>query len=162
MMRITLITMTALNLSPATNKLLMRFNKVGLFRIFFYHRIKMSVCFCKRVLDYSPTAGGVVENGLSQISSIHQSLVSVISLISGSCGWWTCPPTTPHSVNNPSGSLGPGKSQAQCALAGLQPRGCWATVLSLSRLTSNALIQKTPRQRTADSSDWQRRPTQWS
>lgn len=61
-------------------------------------------------------------------------------------GWCTYPPTTPSSVNNPSGSLGPGKSQAQCALTGLQPTGCWVAVFSPSVLTSNALIQKTLRQ----------------
>lgn len=77
------------------------------------------------------------------------------------CGWWTCPPSSPHSVNNPSGSLGPGKSQAQCALAGLLPRGCWETELSLSRPTSKPLIQKSLRLRTASSSDWRKRPTRW-
>lgn len=87
---------------------------------------------------------------------VQQSLLSVMSLI---LTMWTAlvPPTTPHSVNNPSGTRGPGKSQAQCVLAGLLPRGCGATVSSRSRPTSKLLIQTSPRLPTADSSDWQKR-----
>lgn len=76
--------------------------------------------------------------------------------------------TTPCSFYNPTGSLGPGKSQAQCALAVLLPTGCGSTVMSRSRPTSKTLIQMSLGQRTAQSSDWQRRckivfvrTTQW-
>lgn len=76
--------------------------------------------------------------------------------------------TTPCSFYNPTGSLGPGKSQAQCALAVLLPTGCGSTVMSRSRPTSKTLIQMSLGQWTAQSSDWQRRckivfvrTTQW-
>lgn len=162
-MRIITVDVIAVNLPLSTVKLLMRFNSFELSEAFHtaagleseQSMIFHSFQFQKSISSFFITLHWRKRQTFADVlSSYQQSSLPGDELELRPCGCWTC--LFSHNASNPSGSLGPGESQAQRGLAGLLPRGCWAAARSQSRPTSKPLIQRSPRLRTASGSDWHR------